>query len=476
MDKEALRSELESQGISGAKILRCLKLLRRIYTGHHIRPKEGVLKRDFKDFEEELELLKGQEMLKDNTWYSHSLIQLTEKGSSIGSDLVEESLEEKGAKISKKFGYTGRIIPFLIYDYLSTDLSFSKHRTNRFDWIEPLIEDDRVWDARNDLFETLEDLGLCTVVRHYVSTNNGEFREERYVISPEVGGYLQSEEVWDGYRSGLSDEQKNRCRAYRFLLQAPNFLDANEVEESREKIWEGLDEAGFDEEWLEDLINKLSEDGATTPYRGLMSDDLPFQIESESKYQIALKRRLVNPILAEFFEEPSTAPSEDQEVEELRNGVFPNREIEVLEILAEKDHSVFSNTGHHIREQLEKAVELYEDEHWSDCLSRIDNVCEDLVRELAIVRGEEFPSDNPLNQTYGGRLGALSSASFVKDPEEEYNSKFRSLNHDLESIHTDRNLSDAPHGGESIVITEGDVRRNIHLLVDIYFKIEELLR
>lgn len=468
MGLASVRKKLQQGGYSEAEIDECLRSLAQIYIGQHIRTDnqgnpQGILRYDIQS-EEAVSILLENSLVEEDSWYSHNLFVTTTSGAEAGEELVRERIDEEVEDIPSQIGFQGQIIPFLIFDYIDDEFAFSKQKGHVRDWREPLLEETRVRHVRNQLFEELVESGLAVETHHYVSTRGGERRGAKYVISNEVKTAIQ-ERVWPDYQSGIGKEHRWKCEAYQLLRGAPNYLDEADVEISRERYWERLDEKPFDEEYVERVIDDLSDD-AVTSYRGLMSDSLPFEVLNESKYRIDLKQSLVEPVLDDLL---GRGANEKTKVEDIKQGEYEADEIDLLQELAEEDYSPFENQDDHIRNQIQSAVDLYEDEYWSEFLLRINNVCEDLVLELYLQRGAEYSGDiEPLlDDSHRPRVEALANFSFVADNVP--------LKHRLLSIHLDRINSDAPHGGESRMITERDAKRALHSFLEIYIEIWDLL-
>lgn len=467
MDLSSVRERFKEDDIYNAEMEKCISILAKIYIGQNVR-EQGVLSIDFRGNGkfDPVSILKEYSLVEEDKWYSHDVLKTTDEGEEAAREVVQERINEQINEISLSINYDGKIMSFLLYNYIGEGTSFPKHDQKARDWKRPLLEEDRVWYARNQLFESLLEFELAVEAHHYVSTRGGEKRETRYVISEEVREALR-QQAWPEYEAGVDYDVKRKCEAYRLLKTAPNILDSENTEDSRERYWERLQDSSLDEEVIEEIINDLSSEGVTTEYRGLLSDSLPFEIKNESGFQTALKKQLITPVITEFFEDSSD--TKNKRMKAIKEGKLPDKEIEILRKLSQVDHSPFENQEEHIQTQIEAAVELYEDGYWSEFLLRINNVCEDLVMELYQQRGTEFSADiGPLlENSHRPRIEALGNFPFISDN--------NPLKYRLLSIHLDRVNSDAAHGGESQIIMAQDARRTIFDFLNIYISIREIL-
>lgn len=74
-------------------------------------------------------------------------------------------------------------------------------------------------------------------------------------------------------------------------------------------------------------------------------------------------------------------------IERLRKGDVPDEENEILSILRKHDHNIFGPYADDIDKQLSKAVEHFENKNWGEFLNRMNNICEDIVKEIFKKRG-----------------------------------------------------------------------------------------
>ncbi|MFB6185391.1 MAG: hypothetical protein ABEI86_00795 [Halobacteriaceae archaeon] len=467
MDLVTLREVLQEEGYSEPEIDDCLKALSKVYLGQHVKERgpRGVLRYDLREVAEAISKLVENSLIEEEKWYSHHILKTTDEGAEAGEELIQERIEGSIDTISRSFDLDGEIIAFLTFDYIDEDNSFPKTKVSVRDWRKPLLEETQIKHARNRLFNEMVDLGLAVEVHSFVSTRGGERRELRYVISDEVRKAVQNR-IWPEETSGINQDLRWKCEAYQFLRNSPNYFDENEIEESRETFWEDLEEKPFEEEYVENIINGLQEKDVTSSYRGLMDQSLPFEVLNDTKYQIALKRELVEPVVAELIESQSP---DAKIIEEINQGEIPSDELNFLRKFSKLGNSPFDNQEESIHNQLTYAIDLYEDEYWSEFLLRINNVCEDLVLELYLQKGEEYEGtiEKLLKDNYRSRIEAIGNFEFLSEDD--------ALKHRLLSIHLDRINSDAPHGGESEIVTKRDAVRILHDFVEIYTEIWDIL-
>ena len=156
-------------------------------------------------------------------------------------------------------------------------------------------------------------------------------------------------------------------------------------------------------------------------------------------------------------------------IDRLRRGEAPDEDIEILRVLSIHDHNVFGNYATDIKNQLAKAVDHFEDEDWGECLNRINNVCEDIVKELFDKKRDEIEAnvDALLSKDHWNRLEVLENrARFLKRDDPFVIA--------LKQIHIDRRSSEAQHG-MGMPTTKSNAIQAVHSLLRVYFKAEEVL-
>jgi len=326
-----IEKELMAKGLSGSKIYRSLEILRKIYVGQNIRS-EGILQSDFSEYGKETEILTKHEFIKENKWFRFTLFLTTESGSKTGKLLVENLIHDKQAQITSAIlSLPHNLIGFLLFDYMAQSLTYPADKEHLFDWREPLLADSRIWILRNKLLSKLEELELCVKTRSYVSTRRGELRGEYYVTCKEVLDFLKD---CTAYKGGLFGREKKTCLLYGFFRRAKRFLQIKNIDEVRERYYDGMEELKLTEEEIEEIVNEMARKGITSKYNGLLSDVLPFCITDESRYDIYLKEHLIKPVVHFLLEK--SEPKIDIKAEE----VAEERSEEVRRVEREKMKSL----------------------------------------------------------------------------------------------------------------------------------------
>jgi len=157
-------------------------------------------------------------------------------------------------------------------------------------------------------------------------------------------------------------------------------------------------------------------------------------------------------------------------VDRLRRGEVPDEDVEILRVLSTHDQSVFGNYDADIKNQLAKAVNHFEDEDWGEFLNRINNVCEDIVKELFEKKRDKIDAnvDVLLRQDHWNRLEVLENRTRFLERHDPFVIA-------LKQIHIDRRRSEAQHG-MGVRTSKSNAKQSIHSLLRIYFKAEELLK
>jgi len=289
-----VEKELKESGVSSAEIHRCLEILKKIYIGQNIR-EEGILKSDFSGFEKEIEILRKQGFIRDNDWYRFQLYLTTEKGSWIGEILIKNLIQNKKTEITDAvLTLPHNLIGFLLFDYMAASLIYPVGKEYPYDWREPLVADSRIWILRNELLSRFEELELCVKTQSYVSTRGGELREKYYVTCDEVLEFLKDSTA---YKGGLYGEEKKKCLLYDFFRKSNRFLRIEDLNEVRERYYNEMEKLQLTEVEIEDVVNGMAQSKITSKYNGLLSDNLPFSIEDESRYDTYVEEQLVKQVL-----------------------------------------------------------------------------------------------------------------------------------------------------------------------------------
>lgn len=302
-----------------------LQILKKIYIGQNIRA-EGILKSDFEAQKSQISNLLKKGLIKENKWYRHELYLTTEMGSKIAQEYLEEELKMKeGELLHIVDDIPPNLLRFLLFDYFAKSLSFQCDNEYFLDWRGAVFKDPRIVACRNKILNKLEKLGLCVKTFSYVSTGGGELRDMHFVISSEIQKKLLT--LRPALIGGLEDPFRKNCITFHFLTErivsfmkpleniiAPNSSLYQEVVNSRrQEYWNGLEDLNLTEEDIKPIINELSKDRITSEYKGLFYEGLPFVINDEIGYRIALKKMLIDPVLSYLCEEGTMGKIEVKE-------------------------------------------------------------------------------------------------------------------------------------------------------------------
>ncbi len=123
-----------------------------------------------------------------------------------------------------------------------------------------------------------------------------------YVISEEVQKFLQSLSIVKSKDDGLSNDEKIILKIYYFLKEIKRVLYSKDLELIRERFYNELNKLDLNESSVKQVVDSMSELGITSKYYGLLSDSKPFEIKSESKYDIYLDEKLFNPICSSLLD------------------------------------------------------------------------------------------------------------------------------------------------------------------------------
>ena len=91
-------------------------------------------------------------------------------------------------------------------------------------------------------------------------------------------------------------------KIYYFLKEIKRVLYSKDLELIRERFYNELNKLDLNESSVKQVVDSMSELGITSKYYGLLSDSKPFEIKSESKYDIYLDEKLFNPICSSLLD------------------------------------------------------------------------------------------------------------------------------------------------------------------------------
>ena len=274
------------------------EVLIEVYVGQNIN-KSGILQSQIKE-KEEIPALISEGLIKENHWYLDQFLT-TNKGSEIGKTLVktrieknENSLQTMLQEIPKK------VLGFFMKRHVSKRLVFSTRKlvptkSLQFifihSWEDYLLANARIWILWDKFLTSLESVGLCVKTCNYVSTRGGELRDLRYVISPEIQEFLV-----DRYAvSDFTPSQESALELYPFLMSSIRALDVDDIDIARQQYYELLKDHSTTEDQLAGIVNDMNSKQITSEYRGLLSENKPFDILDISRFQIYLDKNLIEP-------------------------------------------------------------------------------------------------------------------------------------------------------------------------------------
>ena len=164
-----------------------------IYIGQNIRD-EGILKSDvhLEKNAAPVNLLIEKGIVEQARWYKLDVLRISYMYKVALRDVVEERLyKQKESLRSTLQAIPENLLSFLVFEYLSSSLSFPVDRDYLFDWKDILLADVTIRKHKKYFFDTLIDFGFCVKTHNYVSTKGGELREEDYTIAAEVRNTLR---------------------------------------------------------------------------------------------------------------------------------------------------------------------------------------------------------------------------------------------------------------------------------------------
>lgn len=111
------------------------------------------------------------------------------------------------------------------------------------------------------------------------------------MISPEVQEFLERE--FPGVDFSL--EEEGNLRIFNVLVQMKNLVRGDNLEFIRERFYELLKQYAVSEDEAASVIDKMSELRITSKYKGLLSNEKPFEVHDLGRFSIYLDDRLVKP-------------------------------------------------------------------------------------------------------------------------------------------------------------------------------------
>lgn len=266
------------------------EVLLKIYIGQNIR-KEGILQSEINE-SQQIQTLLSRDLIKENHWYLHQFLT-TDSGSQLGKELISERIKKSENQLRNKIRYIPRkVLSFFIKRHISRKLVFLTKKPHWSElWEDRILIDNRIWIHWDKLLKTLETLGLCVKTHDYVSTRGGELRNLCYVISSEMQEFL----VRRYASSDFTPSQENTLRLYPVLLSVNRILATEDMDYARQQYYELLKRNSVTESQIAGIINDMSEKKITSQYRGLLSENKPFEISDPTRFQIYLEKNLIEP-------------------------------------------------------------------------------------------------------------------------------------------------------------------------------------
>lgn len=230
----------------------------------------------------------------------------TEEGYNLGNNLIIERINDNKEQIIKNINVIpGKSLGFIIKRYLQNQLTFSTEKPFLTDWYskweDHILTDSRIWILYNRLFTILEDLGLCFKTHDYVSTRGGELRALCYVIPSEIQEFLTSIDLID-----FKPNQEETLKLYTILLTSKAILSTEDKYYAREQLYELLKIHSLTENQLAGIVDDASKKKFTSEYRGLLSENKPFDIFDSSRFKIYLDKSLLEPAINILLEREDT--------------------------------------------------------------------------------------------------------------------------------------------------------------------------
>ena len=260
----------------------------KVYIGQNIR-QEGILQSEIKE-EEQIQTLLSNGLVRENHWFLPQFLT-TREGSLVGMKLVKKRIEERTDELRKKLEeIPKKLLGFVIKRYVSKNLAFSTQKPLwSVKWADRILCDDRIWKLTNEIFKSLESVGLCVSTCYYVSTRGGEPRDLRYVISREIQDFL----LRTYSTPDFTQNQEETLKLYPFLTFAGRTVSSDDMEYVRQQFYDSLKSYSVTENQVAGIINEMRKRGITSEYRGLLSESKPFDVLDSSRFKIYLDKFLI---------------------------------------------------------------------------------------------------------------------------------------------------------------------------------------
>ena len=266
------------------------EVLLRIYIGQNIR-EEGILQSGISQ-KEEIKTLLSKNLIKENHWYLDQFLT-SHEGSALAKKLVMERIAETQGQLQHRIQHIPkRILGFFIQRYISKRLVFSTQKPSLSDsWEDRILTDGRIWVMWNEMWSVLESLGFSVRAYSYVSSRGGELRDLCYVISSEVKESLVTRHL----AFDFAPEEESRLNLYPVVATGSRIVTSMNVDEARQGFLQLLKDHSVDETQVAEIINEMSRDKITSEYRGLLSENKPFDVADQRRLQTYLDMTIIEP-------------------------------------------------------------------------------------------------------------------------------------------------------------------------------------
>jgi len=231
-------------------------------------------------------------LIRENHWHLNQLLT-TKRGSEVANQVMLERIEKTGKGLQNmEETVPPRALAFFVNRHISMGRAFSTERPLWSEsWENCLLNQGRLWAVWIEFLASLEALGLAVRTHNYVSTGGGMARDICYVIPREVQDSLSK-------RYSSSDFDPNQIatlRLFNVLSEASSVFDSEDTGYLRRRCYELLQKHSVTEEELAGIVNEMSMKRITSPYRGLLSDEKPFDIIDRDRLRIYLDENIIEP-------------------------------------------------------------------------------------------------------------------------------------------------------------------------------------
>ena len=354
------------------------EILKEIYIGQNIRL-EGIRKKHF-DQEQILileNLISTHKLVKAGNFYRTEVIKTTEKGESLGKEIILEIINKTEEVLLKEIKNIPKpVLEFLFFDYPSPIFEVNRERNYFFNWKEFFISTGNIGESVNKLSNILHKCNLEVKTLYYVSTRGGETRDLHIIFPYELKDFLVKHNL---ISHGLSEAEKEQIKLFYLLFKIKEILYIEDSDTRRRNYWTMLQDTKIDETQIEKIISKFKSEGITTEYKFVTDENFLFQIKDIFRYDIFLKK-LVNDYLTGVLE-GKTKPTI---IQKKQKGKFVkdsplNQHAETFVVLGDFELRIRNFILKRMREGDEKNKEWYE-KLQEIKLSNLDNSLLDELR------------------------------------------------------------------------------------------------